>query len=329
MESLKKSFINIIMRIDYCLILAAGFGTRMGKIGEKLPKVLWPVFEKSLLELQVSYARSLGVQNIYINLHYMGEEILSYCKSKSVFEGVKFLWETPQILDIGGAVHNLASLPEIKYKGRLLILNSDQFFYLKKDDLFKISSPYEKSPAILFSHWVNSSLGYNSLNVSPDRFLHNITKNSELTTGQTVETYTGISIVDLSQLKKISGVSKFFESVCPYHEKKIPVILLENVEYWDFGTLDRYWETSLRILQTYKVNSTHPFLRFLVQEKALKTWKINLQNRSYHAQSPQVINLNPDEETNQLGPGIILSGGGAKKVIQPTIWWNELSQEIR
>jgi len=41
------------MQIDYCLILAAGFGTRMGKIGKKLPKVHGPDFEKSLLELQV------------------------------------------------------------------------------------------------------------------------------------------------------------------------------------------------------------------------------------------------------------------------------------
>ena len=111
------------MRIDHCLILAAGFGTRMGAIGQKLPKVLWPVFEKSLLELQVAYARSLGIEKIYINLHYMGEQIEEYCKTKSAFEGVKFLWEKPEILDIGGAIHNLAAQPEVKYKGRLLVLN--------------------------------------------------------------------------------------------------------------------------------------------------------------------------------------------------------------
>ena len=80
------------MQIDYCLILAAGFGTRMGAIGQKLPKVLWPVFERSLLELQVGYARSLGIQKIYINLHYMGEEIDIFCKDKLTFEGVEFLW---------------------------------------------------------------------------------------------------------------------------------------------------------------------------------------------------------------------------------------------
>src|SRR5690606_36142936 len=143
--------------------MAAGFGTRMGSIGKQLPKVLWPVFERSILELQVAYARSLGIDNIYINLHHMGEQIEEFCKTKAGFEGVKFLWEKPEILDIGGAIHNLASQPDVKYKGKLLVLNADQFFFLKKEDLLRILTPYAKAPAVLFSYWVNSSLGYNAL----------------------------------------------------------------------------------------------------------------------------------------------------------------------
>lgn len=317
------------MQIDHCLILAAGFGTRMGAIGQKLPKVLWPVFEKSLLELQVAYARSLGIDKIYINLHYMGEEIEKYCKTRSAFEGAKFLWEKPEILDIGGAVHNLAALPEVKYKGKLLVLNADQFFYLKKDDLFRILAPYEKSPAALFSYWVNSSLGYNALEIDANRIVKGITKNKDLKPNTAVETYTGISLIDLAQLDKVPGVSKFFDSVCPYEKKQIPAILLENVDYWDFGTVKRFWETSFQILQTYKINSNHPFLRFLVQERAMKTWKIDLQNTSYHAKVPKVINLNPDEEIKDLNPSIILAGTNVKKVSVPTVWWNDLSEEVK
>ena len=51
------------------LILAAGKGTRMGEIGKVLPKVLWPIYERSLLELQVQYAKSLGIKDIYIKNH--------------------------------------------------------------------------------------------------------------------------------------------------------------------------------------------------------------------------------------------------------------------
>lgn len=317
------------MRIDYCLILAAGFGTRMGSIGHELPKVLWPVFEKSLLELQVAYARSLGIEKIYINLHYMGEKIEEYCRSLPIFEGVEFLWEKPEILDIGGAVHNLASLPGITYRGKLLILNADQFFYLKKEDLFKILKPFEKSPGVLLSYKVNSSLGYNALQIDPSRIVKNIIKNKDLDPDRMVETYTGISYIDLSQLTKTTGPSAFFESVCPYDKKEIPAVLLSNIDYWDFGTVERYWKTCFNILTTYRTRSTHPFLRFLVQEKALKTWKINLINLSYHAKSPKVINLNPDEELRELNERIIIKGHGSTPSNNPQICWNNLTSEIK
>lgn len=299
----------------------------MGSIGQKLPKVLWPVFEKSLLELQVAYARSLGIEKIYINLHYMGEQIEEFCKTRSAFEGVTFLWEKPEILDIGGAVHNLAA--QVKYKGKLLILNADQFFYLKKEDLFRILTPYEKYSGVLFSYWVNSSLGYNALEIDSNRLVKSIIKNKEMKPDQTVETYTGISYVDLAQLDKVPGVSPFFESVCPFTKKDIPAILLENVDYWDFGTVKRYWETCFNILTTYRTRSTHPFLRFLVQEKALKTWKIDLTQTSYHAKAPKVINLNPDEEIKDLNSCIILSGKNVAKKEFRTVWWNDLVEEVK
>ncbi len=329
MRTSRKNSFNTIMQIDYCLILAAGFGTRMGAIGQKLPKVLWPVFEKSLLELQVAYARSLGASKIFINLHYMGEEIETYCKSRPAFEGVEFLWEKPDILDIGGAVHNLAARPGVKYKGKLLVLNADQFFYIKKDDLLRYLEPFKKSPAALFTFWVNTSLGYNALEMNTDRSVKAIIKNKDLPPGKTIETYTGISYVDLAQLDKISGKSAFFDSVCPFEKKKIPAILLTNVDYWDFGTVKRFWETTFHILETYRTHSNHPFLRFLVAERAIKTWKINLNQLSYHAKSPRVVNLNPDENPAVLGPSIILEKGQPKKMEIGGIWWHDIGEEVK
>lgn len=325
----KQNSFKIIMQIDHCLILAAGFGTRMGAIGQKLPKVLWPVFEKSLLELQVAYAKSLGAKKIYINLHYMGEQIESFCKGKSAFEDVTFLWEKPEILDIGGAIHNLASLPDVKYKGKLLVLNADQFFYVRKEEMEKFLKPYAKSPGVLFSYWVNSSLGYNALDINEKREVTGITKNKDLAPESKVETYTGISYIDLAQLKPVKGVSAFFDSVCPFKEKAIPAILLEKIDYWDFGTLKRYWETSFRILETYSSNSNHPFLRFLVTERAMKTWKIDLLKFSYHAKTPRVINLSEEVITQDLNPSIILTQATPAKLGGNNVWWNDLKEEVK
>lgn len=315
------------MQIDHCLILAAGFGTRMGSIGQQLPKVLWPVFERSLLELQVQYARSLGAKKIYVNLHHMGEKIERFCQGKSAFEDVTFLWEKPEILDIGGAIHNLASQPQVGYKGKLLVLNADQFFYLRREELGKILEPHQKRAAVLFSYWVNSSLGYNALEVNGNRIVTGITKNKDIPAGKTIETYTGISYIDLAQLEKVPGASPFFESVCPYEKKEILSLLLENVDYWDFGTIKRYWETTHQILATYRERSTHPFLRFLVSERAMKTWKIDLQGLGYHSRSPGVVNLTNFETGAVRGPAIILGDQWPSKVEPGTVYWNQLSEK--
>ncbi len=300
----------------------------MGKIGQQLPKVLWPVFEKSLLELQVAYARSLGIKNIFINLHYMGEQIEEYIKSKSVFENVTILWEKPEILDIGGAVHNLACLPSVNYKGHLLVLNADQFFYLTKEQITSYVDAFSKAPSILFTYWVNPSLGYNALQIDGSRMVKDIIKNKDLPSATQVETYTGISIIDLSQLKPVAGVSSFFQSVCLFKEQKIPAVLLEDVYYWDFGTAQRFWETSFRILETYATHSNHPFLRFLVQERALKTWKINLTKISYHARSARVINLGPEALEGERVSSIVIKDGPSQVADKKMIWWQEIGEEI-
>lgn len=313
------------MQIENCLILAAGFGTRMGVIGQHLPKVLWPVFEKTLLELQVNYAKSLGIKKIYINLHFMGEQIESFCRQRESFSDVIFLWEKPEILDIGGAVHNLAS--QINYQGRLLILNADQFFYLSHAAFIKAIEPLQNNPVILFNYRVNSSAGYNSLEVGSDRLVTGLVKNKDLSPNAAIETYTGISIIDLSKLDKVVGKSAFFDSVAPWGKKKVAAILLES-DYWDFGTVKRYWESCFRILALYRTNSNHPFLRFLVQEKALKTWKMNLQTESYHSNSPQVINLSGDD-LGQLAGSMIIMNRTKPTHHSHGVWWSEYFDEVK
>lgn len=316
------------MQINHCLILAAGYGTRMGKIGQVIPKVLWPVYEKSLLELQVAYAKSLGAEKIYINLHHMSRDVLDFCKRKSIFDDVEFLEEQPSILDIGGAVHNLAAQPKVDYKGKLLILNADQFFYLKPEVMNKYLGLYPDAPAVLFSFFVEADHGYNALKINNRSEVVGIVKNANLEKGSRVETYTGISYINLEKLTVTKGASSFFESVCPFKEKKIPVISLENVDYWDFGTLKRYWDTMFRLLRTYSKNSNHPFIRFLVNEKALKTWKIDFLKSSYHSATPQVINLSDDKNTNDIGPAIILESTSAVKKSGNNVFWKNISEEV-
>src|SRR5579859_6630731 len=60
------------------VILAAGEGTRMGKLTEKLSKVMLPIQGKPLLEYHINHLKKFGVTNFYINTHYLPESIMNY-----------------------------------------------------------------------------------------------------------------------------------------------------------------------------------------------------------------------------------------------------------
>lgn len=313
------------MQIDYCLILSAGFGTRMGEIGKSLPKVLWPVFERSLLELQVEYAKSLGIKKIFINLHHQKEQILAFAKTKSVFEEVEFLVEE-EILDIGGGIHNLAS--KVNYQGHLLVLNADQFFLMDRSFIEQAANKMKEAVALLFSYEVDPRLGYNCLELGSEGSLKGIIPAVELTQVSSGITYTGNSIINLSKLTPQSGKSTFFKSVADYIQTQVLVEGVGNIEYWDFGTAQRYWLTMRKILSTYKSKSTHPFLRFLVNARALKSWKINLQTLSYFSKGNEVIHLGGVEDQSASSALISLGDRAQCNLHGPAIIFGDLQEKI-
>lgn len=152
------------MPIDFAYILAAGKGTRMGEIGKNLPKPLWPIFEKSLLELQVLWCISLGIKKIYINAHFLADQIEKEARQLSIKYPVelKVLREEP-LLDSGGCIHNLAQQKEINYKGRLLLINADQFYFFSENyftDALKMMEQ-NQSASVLFALKVSSEDNYN------------------------------------------------------------------------------------------------------------------------------------------------------------------------
>ncbi len=55
--------------------MAAGKGTRLGKITESCPKVLLKINEKTLLQMAVEYCSYFGFDDIIINVHYLADMV--------------------------------------------------------------------------------------------------------------------------------------------------------------------------------------------------------------------------------------------------------------
>lgn len=105
-----------------CLILAAGFGTRMGGLTRDTPKPLIEVAGRPLLLHALEVARSAHATPIAVNGHYLADKLESWLNAHA--PDVEFLRETPRILDSGGAVRN-ALLALGVHEGPILTLNAD------------------------------------------------------------------------------------------------------------------------------------------------------------------------------------------------------------
>ncbi len=103
-----------------CLILAAGFGTRMGALTRDRPKALIEVAGRPLLAHALEAARAAGADPIAVNAHYRAGELRDWIATNA--PDVHVLHESPDILDSGGAVKNALA---VLGRAPLFTLNAD------------------------------------------------------------------------------------------------------------------------------------------------------------------------------------------------------------
>lgn len=91
------------------MIFAAGLGTRLRPITLTKPKALVEIEGMTLLEIAILRLKSVGCQEIIINIHHFGQQIIDYIQQKNQFE-IKILFsdETDQLLDTGGGLKKAA-----------------------------------------------------------------------------------------------------------------------------------------------------------------------------------------------------------------------------
>lgn len=113
-------FIQMNKTINSAFILAAGLGTRLRPLTLSKPKPLLPVQGQPIIDRLVKQLQALGIEKLYVNAHYLGEQIIEHFTGTDV----TVIYE-PELLETGGGVAN--ALRYIK-DDAILIVNSDIFF---------------------------------------------------------------------------------------------------------------------------------------------------------------------------------------------------------
>lgn len=103
------------------MVLAAGLGTRMRPLTDRLPKPLVPVRERPLIDWALDRLVEVGVSDAVVNLHHMPDKIRAHLARRER-PRILFSDETDTRLETGGGV--LRALP---------LLEDDSFFVVNAD----------------------------------------------------------------------------------------------------------------------------------------------------------------------------------------------------
>lgn len=106
------------------MILAAGRGTRMGELTQTTPKPLLRVQGVPLIEWHLRKLAAAGIDEVIINLAYLGEQIRDYLGDGSRW-GVRLAYSVePEPLETGGAIWHAR-----EYLGAepFLLINADVY----------------------------------------------------------------------------------------------------------------------------------------------------------------------------------------------------------
>jgi NDP-sugar pyrophosphorylase family protein len=275
------------MPVNQCIILAAGYGTRMGEIGKQLPKVMWPLFQYNLLETQILFASTLGMTKFYINIHFQADSIKISDELREKFT-IELIREK-NLLGSGGGIHNILKNSSIDKASPLLILNSDAYFMLTKKDIERsLESLMQSDAAVsLFPIPCLEKDSYNRL----------ITKNNKLIkvssrddSSESNITYAGVAVCLPKRLSLSVGESSFFNSVANYKNNEVLVAPSLEWEFLDFGTSDRYFREIMNFMKDLKSKKKSSFIDFMTAF-ILKEDDLDLQLMSYNCEYPKILNF--------------------------------------
>jgi len=169
------------------LLLAAGEGTRLRPLTERLPKPMIPIAGKPILEHNVNFLARWGIREIAMNLHHCPEVVINHFGDGSGF-GVDITYSyEPELLGTAGTVKKL----ERFFEGTFLVIYSDNLIDIDlnrlllfhhehqgiativlhyRDDVSqsgvaaldghdRITNFIEKpKPGLAISHWVNAGV---------------------------------------------------------------------------------------------------------------------------------------------------------------------------
>ena len=121
------------------VVMCGGVGSRLRPVTENIPKPLVKVLNRPVLDIVIEKLIESGVQEIYLSLGYMANEIIEYCESRKYDAEIHFCEEAVPLGTAGGVKNCISESDE-----DIIIVSGDNVFDF---DIKKIADYHFSSDA--------------------------------------------------------------------------------------------------------------------------------------------------------------------------------------
>lgn len=109
--------------IEKAMLFAAGLGTRLKPFTDNHPKALAVVNGKTLLERNIEYLKSYGINEFVINVHHFADQIFDFLEKNENFGvNIQISDESDEVLETGGG---LVKAKDLVGNEPFLVMNVD------------------------------------------------------------------------------------------------------------------------------------------------------------------------------------------------------------
>mgnify|MGYP002498066840 FL=1 len=228
------------------MIFAAGLGTRLRPLTDHTPKALVSVAGKPMLERVILRLKEAGFNDITVNIHHFGEQIIEFLRANNDFGiTIHLSDERDMLLDTGGGIKK--ARPFLDGNEPFLVHNADILSDINLAELYRHHRESNAEATLLVSQrqtsrylllddanrlhgWINKSTG----EVKPAGFDYRETKYRELAFG-------GIHVISPSLFRLMDdgqwdgkfSIIPFYLSACTkVHIQGYP---LQGFRWFDIG----------------------------------------------------------------------------------------------
>jgi mannose-1-phosphate guanylyltransferase len=229
-------------------ILAAGRGTRLAPVTERLPKPLIPFFDVPLVNMAVDHLLGAGIRHIVVNVWHHGERLVRHLEQmrNTLPAGVHLdISLEPELLGTGGGL----AYGRRFYDGRpVLVVNSDVFFHEDLSGFLKRHSESGRKASILLESGKRHPM-LRTTRLTPEGLLDRI--EPAAIRGSDFGIFTGIYVLepDVYRLLPEAPCSVVTAGLRKAQAGGVPVGgELVAFPWDDLGTWKGYWTASMQVL---------------------------------------------------------------------------------